>query len=216
MPGEMAEFVLMADNLNVSMATDAATDAHARCIARAQAGDRLAFDQLMRQHERRVVALAWRLLGTPEDARDAAQEAFLRLFKHLHQYNPAQDFNGWLYRIVVNVCRDQQRSRGRQGLSFEAELEAGNVQEPAREAEAETEALLAQERAIIQRALATLSEKERRALVLRDLEELPTEEVARILGSSPTTVRSQISMARGKIRAFRAKWLERGLKTKGK
>jgi RNA polymerase sigma-70 factor (ECF subfamily) len=64
--------------------------------------------------------------------------------------------------------------------------------------------------------LATLSEKERRALVLRDLEELPTEEVARILGSSPTTVRSQISMARVKIRAFRAKLLKSGLKAQGK
>lgn len=216
MPGEMAEFVLMADNLNLSTATDAATDAHARCIARAQAGDRLAFDQLMTQHERRVVALAWRLLGTPEDARDAAQEAFLRVFKHLHQYDAAQDFNGWLYRIVVNVCHDLRGKRSRHGLSFEAELEAGNVREPVSGDDAEAMALLEQERAIIQRALATLSEKERRALVLRDLEELPTEEVARILGSSPTTVRSQISMARVKIRAFRAKWLERGLKAKGK
>ena len=72
---------------------------------------------------------------------------------------------------------------------------------------AEAAALLMQERALIQRALACLSEQERRALVLRDLEELPTAEVARILGSSPTTVRSQISMARAKIRAFRERWL---------
>ncbi len=205
MPGEMAEFVLMADNLN--LVTAAAAAPHVRLIARARAGDRLAFDQLMMQHERRVVALAWRLLGSPEDARDAAQEAFLRVYKHLHRYDPAQDFNGWLYRIVVNVCRDLQRKRGRQGLSYEAEFEAGNVREPVSCDDAEAAALLTQERALIQRALACLSEQERRALVLRDLEELPTAEVARILGSSPTTVRSQISMARAKIRAFRERWL---------
>ncbi len=210
MPGEMAEFVLRADNLNLSAA--AAADPHVRLIARARAGDRAAFDQLMIQHERRVVALAWRLLGSPEDARDAAQEAFLRVYKHLHHYDPAQDFNGWLYRIVVNVCRDLQRKRARHGLSFEAELAAGKVREPVSCDDAEAAALLMQERALIQRALACLSEQERRALVLRDLEELPTAEVARILGSSPTTVRSQISMARGKIRAFRERWL----KAKGK
>ncbi|NOT63234.1 MAG: sigma-70 family RNA polymerase sigma factor [Acidobacteria bacterium] len=60
----------------------------------------------------------------------------------------------------------------------------------------------------MQRALAELSEKERAAIVLRDLEGLPTEEVARLLGSSPTTVRSQISAARTKLKAFRANWLK--------
>ena len=201
----MAEFALMADKLRL---TEAVAETADPLIARARAGDRAAFDQLMMQHQQRVVALAWRLLGTQDDARDAAQEAFLRVYKHLHKYDPAQDFNGWLYRIVVNVCRDLHRQRGRHGVSFEASLEAGTVSEPISGEDTEASARLAQQRALVQRALACLSEKERQALVLRELEELPTEEVARILGSSPVTVRSQISAARAKVRAFRERWLK--------
>jgi RNA polymerase sigma-70 factor (ECF subfamily) len=72
--------------------------------------------------------------------------------------------------------------------------------------------MLAQEQSILMRALATLPEKERAAIVLRDLEGLETEKVARILGSSATTVRSQISAARVKIKAFREKFLKLGKK----
>jgi len=208
MPSEIAELILMANKLRLGKAEAAASDPQTQTIARAQAGDRAAFDQLMIQHQRRVVAIAWRLLGTEDEARDAAQEAFLRVYKHLRKFDPAQDFSGWLYRIVVNVCRDLQRKRRRHGgTSLEEAFESGNLPEPASRENSEAAVLAAQERAIVQRALATLTEKERAALVLRDLEGLPTEEVARLLGSSPPTVRSQISTARVKIKAFRERWL---------
>ncbi len=208
MPSETAELVLMADKLRLGRAETATSDPHVQIIVRAQAGDRAAFDQLMIQHQRRVVAVAWRLLGSQDEARDAAQEAFLRVYKHLHKFDLSQDFSGWLYRIVVNVCRDLQRKRGRYGsASLEEEFASGNLPEPASREDGEAAVLAAQERAIVQRALATLSAKERAAIVLRDLEGLPTEEVARLLGSSPPTVRSQVSTARVKIKAFRERWL---------
>lgn len=209
------EIALMADH---SPPAEPVADHHAvvrpdaQLIARAQAGDALAFDQIVITHQRRIIALAWRLLGNNEDARDAAQETFLRVYKHLHKFDPAQDFAGWLYRIAVNVCRDLGRKRRSQQswqTSFEAELAAGKLIEPVSPHNTEAAALLAQEQMILLRALATLAEKERAAIVLRDLEGLPTEEVARILGSSPTTVRSQISAARVKLKAFRAQWLLR-------
>lgn len=175
-------------------------------IVRARSGDIAAFEQLIELHERRVVTLAWRLLGNQEDARDAAQEVFLRLYKHLGKYDPARDFAGWLYRIVINVCRDAQRKRRADHCSLEAELAAGTMPEPASAHDTEAAALLAEEQALLLLALATLTEKERAALVLRDLEGLPSDEVAAILGSSPTTVRSQISAARTKLRAFRARY----------
>src|SRR5262245_4046479 len=211
MPGEVMDFMLMADKSEAVAETSPESGPMTRLIARAQAGDALAFDQLLIQHQHRVIALAWRLLGNRDDARDAAQESFLRVFKHLNKFDPAQDFSGWLYRIVVNVCRDLARRR-RHGsqLSLEAEFEAGHLKEPAGPQDTEAAAMQAQEQAIIARALATLTGKERAAIVLRDLEGLPTEEVARILGSSPTTVRSQISSARVKIRAFRRRFMKRG------
>jgi RNA polymerase sigma-70 factor (ECF subfamily) len=203
------EIALMADQLRPVDAADDEATPMAGLIARAKSGDTTAFDQIIISHQRRVIALSWRMLGNAEDARDAAQETFLRVYKHLNSFDPTQDFSAWLYRIAVNVCRDLARKRRSNHASFEAEIEAGNITEPVSPSNTEAAALFAQEQAILWRALATLSEKERAAIVLRDLEELPTEEVARILGSSPTTVRSQICSARVKIKAFRERLLKR-------
>ena len=181
-----------------------------RLIIRAKAGDLTAFDQIIINHQRKVISLAWRLLGNREDALDAAQETFLRVYKSFGKFDQAQDFNGWLYRIAVNVCRNLARKHRGNLYSLEAEVESGAIAEPASPHNTESAVMLAQEQAILLRALATLPEKERAAIVLRDMEELETEEVARILGSSPTTVRSQISAARVKIKAFRERFLKRG------
>ena len=197
MPGEATGIGLMPEQLNLDEAP------LARLIARAQSGDTSAFDELMVTHERRVVAIAWRMLGNREEARDAAQETFLRVYRHLHKFDRERDFAGWLYRITINVCRDQARKRGRiqpigeideaEALASHDDIEAGAVR--------------SQQRALVIKALSSLSQKERAALVLRDLEGLATDEVARILGSTPTTVRSQISSARVKIRNFRDRFL---------
>jgi RNA polymerase sigma-70 factor (ECF subfamily) len=204
------ECAVMADHLRLGENSAESGASLARLIGRAQTGDGSAFDELIICYQRRVVATAWRLLGTQDEARDAAQEVFLRVYKYLGSFDPAQDFSGWLYRITVNVCRDLARKRGRHAqLSLEAEQESGKL-ELVSPAQAETAAIRAQEQAIIARALAALSEKERAALVLRDLEGLPTAEVARILGSSQTTVRSQICSARAKIKLYRDRYLKRG------
>jgi RNA polymerase sigma-70 factor, ECF subfamily len=206
---------LMTDPLDRSREQDGVSSATARLIVRAQAGDETAFDEIVAHHQHRVTALAWRLLGNQDDARDAAQEAFLRVFKHLHKIDPTREFSGWLYRIVINVCRDLGRKRSGQTRSFEAELESGALTEPLSPSNTETAAIVAEQRALLLKALAILTTKERAALVLRDLEGFSTEEVARILGSSPTTVRSQISFARVKIEEFRVRYLmTRGEKTK--
>src|SRR5262245_7242133 len=205
---DLMDFALVADKL--SGQSDEQITPAARLITRAQSGDLTAFDQLMINHQQKVITLAWRLLGNPDDARDAAQETFLRVYKHLKNVDPTRDFSGWLYRIAVNVCRDiaRKRLRGNQ-ISLEAAIEAGKLIEPAGSHNTERVAIHAEEQAIIARALATLPVKERMAIVLRDLEGLSTEEVARILGSSPVTVRSQISSARSKIRAYRERWLKK-------
>lgn len=202
MPGEAAEIALMTDNMRPA---DSGSTPLAQLIARARAGEAEAFDELVLCHQRRVAATAWRLLGSREEARDAAQEVFLRVYRHLGKYDPRQDFSGWLYRITVNVCRDLRRKRGRPGQT--ASLDA----EPDRPAPDDTEAgaIRAQQQAILARALATLSEKERAAIVLRDLEGLPTEEVARLLGSTQGTVRSQVCSARAKIKLYRDRLLGR-------
>jgi len=182
-------------------ALDEGRDHFALLVERARGGDATAFDQIMSETERKVVAVAWRMLGNREDARDAAQEVFLRLYKYLDRYKPEQDFNGWLYRITINVCRDAARKRATQSATHTGRTDHAAPPEAASDdTNAEENAIHAQERALLMNALLTLPEKQRAALVLRDLEGLTTEEVARVLHSRPVTVRSQISSARAKLK----------------
>jgi RNA polymerase sigma-70 factor (ECF subfamily) len=206
MPGEVAEIALMTDSLGLPDSTArTAVSSVASMIERAKAGDPAAFEQMIDCYQRKVISTAWRMLGNREDARDAAQEVFLRVYKYLGGFRVDQDFAAWLYRIIINVCRDQMRKRGRpdQFTSFETEQELGNFDAQASSEDVEAAAIRSQQQAMIAKALATLSKNERAAIVLRDLEGLTTEEVARVLGSSQTTVRSQISSARAKIKKFR-------------
>jgi RNA polymerase sigma-70 factor, ECF subfamily len=212
MPGEVAEIALMTDSLGLTdSSAKAAASSLAPVIARAKAGDAAAFEQLVECYQRKVLATAWRMLGNQEDARDAAQEAFLRVYRYLGGFRPDQDFAAWLYRIVINVCRDHGRKRGRrdQFTSYEMEEELGNLRTLSSGEDLEAAAILSQQQAMIAQALGSLSKKERAAIVLRDLEGLTTEEVARVLGSSQATVRSQISSARAKIKQYRERVLNR-------
>ena len=206
MIGEVVETLRMSDSFGLGESPgETQSVSLAPVIERARAGDSVAFEQIMDHCQRKVISTAWRMLGNREDARDAAQEVFLRAYKYLGGFNPAEDFSGWLYRITVNVCRDIARKRGRldQFKSFESEREMGNLEALASSENIEAAAIQSEQQEIIAQALSTLSKRERAAIVLRDLEGLPTEEVARILGSSQTTVRSQISSARMKIKQYR-------------
>jgi RNA polymerase sigma-70 factor, ECF subfamily len=169
----------------------------------AKAGDAAAFEQVLIRHERRVFLTALRLLGSVEDAEDAAQEVFLRLHKHLRRFDEAREFAPWMYRVTVNVCRDMARKRARESaVEFvDAEYSAAPAMEIGRE----------EQRRIVREGLKVLPVKERAALVLRDIEGLPTKEVARILGSSEGTVRSQVSTGRLKIKKFADRFRRRKL-----
>lgn len=165
-----------------------------QAIEAAKSGDMAAFEALMRQHERMVLVTAMRLLGNIEDAKDASQEVFLKLYKSLGKVETVNNFSGWLYRVTVNVCYDMGRKRT-------AAVPVEEVPElVATGADPQQQATEGERRRVLQLSLRMLSGKERAALVLRDLEGLSTEEVARILGSSEATVRSQISKARVKVR----------------
>ena len=146
-----------------------------------------------------VLRTGLRLLGRLDLAQDAAQEAFLRLHRHLARFDSSRELGPWLYRIVVNVCRDlSRRQRWPRLLGLE---EAKDVRSHD-EAALENAVVRNEQRRLVQAALRALSPKEREAIVLRDLEGLSTSEVARVLGSSEGTVRSQISTGRLKIKHY--------------
>jgi RNA polymerase sigma-70 factor (ECF subfamily) len=178
-------------------------------IERAVSGDTVAFEQIMIHSQQKVMALSWRMLGNEADACDASQEVFLKVYKYLGRFKQDQDFFAWVYRITVNVCRDIAKQRQHHTDRF-ASLETTTTAELAAEQEGADEALIAaQQRELIAGAMATLPTKERAAILLRDIEGLSTDEVARILKSSSTTVRSQISSARRKIKFHCQRYLRR-------
>ena len=174
-------------------------------ITAARSGDMEAFDLLMRSHERLVLMTAVRFLnGNMADAQDAAQTVFLRLHNSLGKFRSEASFPAWLYRITVNVCHDMNRKAKRRGevdLGLVARVAADQNQTLSPDTDRQLEAVKA--------GLCELGEKERAAIVLRDIEGLDTGQVASILGSSEATVRSQISVGRRKLRKFAEAYMRR-------
>jgi RNA polymerase sigma-70 factor (ECF subfamily) len=183
--------------------SDAGADASARAIAAARTGDLAAFETLMRQYERLVLVTALRLLGNMEDAKDASQEVFLRLYRNLGKVGASGNFPAWLYRVTVNVCYDMGKKR----TACVPMDELPDLAAPGADPQ-ESAAGIERQRAV-HMSLRMLSAKERAALVLRDLEGLSTGEVAQALGSSEATVRSQISQARVKVKDFVERYFRR-------
>jgi len=183
----------------------------ARLIERAAAGDMVAFEEIMKHSEKRVMRMTWRMLGNEADARDAAQEVFLRVYKYLGRFKQDQPFFAWVYQITLNVCRDIARKRQQyntQFISLDNGNEAASVISDT-QADAEETLIRVQERELMLRAIATLPERERAAILLRDIEGFSTDEVAHIMRSSATTVRSQISSARQKIKVYCGRYLKK-------
>lgn len=181
-------------------------------IERAATGDTAAFEQIMIHSQQRVMAMTWRMLGNEADARDASQEVFLRVYKYLKKFHQDQDFFAWLYGITVNVCRDSLKKRQNHSNRFvplSEGVEDASVELAAEHADAESIFIQAQQRELVAKAIALLPFKERASIVLRDMEGCSTEEVAQIMKSSATTVRSQISSARKKIRIYCQQQLRR-------
>lgn len=181
-------------------------DYFAVLVARVRAGDELAFERIMLATEHRVVSIAWRMLGNREDARDAAQEVYLRVFRYLERFRAGEDFRAWLYRITINACHDFVRKRRVpelvQFVEIDFDQEGAALESSRPGTDPESLAVQQQQLALLRRALQSLPAKERAALVLRDLEGFSTEEVAQALGSRPVTVRSQVSSARAKIKTY--------------
>lgn len=175
-------------------------------VAEAKSGDRAAFDSLVLQFERQVLRTAWRLLGNLEDAQDASQDVFLRLYKYLGRFDEERSLSPWLYRVTVNCCRDIAKKRATWG---DLPLRPGYEEQIADPEGGDFLAEDLDQRKIISEGLKTLSEKERAALVLRDIEGLSTREVAESMGSTEMTVRSHISRARVKMKKYRDRVLGR-------
>jgi RNA polymerase sigma-70 factor (ECF subfamily) len=161
-------------------------------ISRARDGDQEAFRQLVERYQGAVYNLAYRMLGDPGDAEDAAQEIFVRIYRQLGRYDPARKFSTWTLAIATNYCIDQLRRRRMQLVPLENIIPWAR----SREAGPEGEAITQEQRDEVQRLITQLPEKYRAPLVLRYFDELSCAEIAEVLGMPEGTVKTQIHRAR--------------------
>jgi RNA polymerase sigma factor (sigma-70 family) len=164
-------------------------------IARCQSGDELAWEALVRRFQGRVYAIACSYLGDRDEARDLAQEIFVRLYETRGRWAQADHFVGWLCQVARNRAIDyQRRRRVRQPASVISEDEGLQAVDPSPGPAAEVERR--SRRRLLQAALARLSALSREMVMLRDVQELSVREVATLLGIPIGTVKSRASRAR--------------------
>ena len=163
-------------------------------IHEARAGNKQSFSRLVEAYERPVYNLTYRMLGTPEEAEDAAQETFLRAYARLQQYNTDHKFSTWLFSIANHHCIDRLRKRRKTFVSIDDNPVLQNLQNEAPEPE---ETMLDAEQAQeLQSLLSQLEPEYRTPLVLRYWEEYSYEEIAESMDLTVSAVKSRLFRAR--------------------
>jgi RNA polymerase sigma-70 factor (ECF subfamily) len=163
-------------------------------VTLSQAGDLDSFNQLVLRWERPIYALAYRVIGREEDARDVAQETFLRAFRALKGFKGQAKFSSWLYRITLNLCRDWIRREKRTPIAHTPEgvdlIELAGEETPS-----ETIEELIGRRELgraVSKAMALLPEEQRTAIILKEYHGLTFQEIAELLDCPLSTVKTRL------------------------
>ena len=175
-------------------------DSDLKLVQSAKSGNRAAFSKLVKKYERKVFYLAFDLVHDYEDAKDIAQDAFIKSFEKLQQFEERAQFSTWLYRITVNLAMDQHRRRKRRPHdSLEENIHEIERQKKVEQAEegqrSELELQTSAQRVQIEKAMAHLSENQRVATVLKYFHQKSSKEIAEVLGCSESTARIHLFRA---------------------
>lgn len=174
-------------------------------VRRYLAGDAGAFTTLVERHQARVYSVCLRVTGNAEDAADATQEAFISALRKLGQFRGDAAFTTWMHRVAINACYDLLRKRSRQPMLHLADDDDLPTPEPGPPAPDHADEVVGTHDAAA--ALAMVPEEFRIALVLADVQDLPYEQIGRILDVPIGTVKSRVF--RGRIALARAMGVER-------
>jgi len=166
---------------------------------RCRNGDAGAFEELYRQHAGRLYNLAFRMAGSAQEAEDLLQEVFLHAYRKLGSFRGDSSLGTWLYRLGMNQCLDYLRGRQAKMNAATESLDDEGASEPAGRVPATPVAV---NRLDLERAIAKLPEGCRAAFLLHDVEGFEHHEVAKILGVSEGTSKSQVHKARMKLRGY--------------
>ena len=173
-------------------------------LARARRGELDAFEELVRQYEKRVYAVALRSSGSPEDAADITQEVFLRAWRSIESFRGDSGFSTWLFRITMNLCVDHARHKNAQPQTQPLVVGEEDAERPIPDTAPTPEEHL--DNSELGRELAAaldeVSEEHRRIVLLRDVSGLSYTEIAEVLEISEGTVKSRLSRARIALRTI--------------
>ena len=181
------------------------TDSEKLWLARSREGDVPSFEKLIERHHRKTYNIALRMMHDPEDARDATQEALIKAFRGIQSFRDDSDFSTWLYRIVVNTCKDELRKKSRsaavsleQGWVTESGFEPIELADESMSPETVLERKGVREQ--IHQAMRALPESNRTALILRDVQGFTYEDIGGLLNCPVGTVKSRINRGRQLLR----------------
>ena len=161
-------------------------------------GDPDAFETLVRRKTSKVYALCYRVIGNAEDAKDIAQLVFLKLWENLGKYDPQFAFDTWLYRMVTNVAIDFMRNRQSRENAVNSSL---RLVRTSAEAEQGVEVQRKEVETVFNEISASLSPKQKTIFVMNQMEDLPSAEIAKVLGCRESTVRNHLFNARKLMQA---------------
>ena len=173
----------------------------AELVRRCRAGESAAWETIVRTHTRRLYNLCYRFTGQRQEAEDLTQEVFLRVFRTLKSYDPAQGaFGVWLHRVGRNLLIDYYRATRQRRLTVSLEDELPRLEEKASAApRPDRVAALGELSAVLQKALVRLSPELREAVILRDLQGLEYREISQVLDIPEGTVKSRINRGRAEL-----------------
>src|SRR6186713_2066943 len=165
-------------------------------IERCLRGDQAAWEQIVRQHWRKVFNLAYKFVSRHDEAEDLTQEIFLKIFKALHTFDRRANFQTWLISISRNLCIDHYRSVRKERETMARDVDASSLSPVSRDRGPYSLLEQGDLKQLIRQALAELPPTLRQAVVLRDLQEFSYQEIADTLGLPEGTVKSRINRGR--------------------
>lgn len=176
----------------------------ARLARRALKGDQQAFAEIVALYQDKLYHMAFRMLGSRQEAEDVTQEAFLRVYRNLDRYDESMKFSTWIYRIATNLCIDRLRKR-RAIYSLDAESSEhegldGYALIPGDNRTPESEMLITETQRIVREAIDTLPAKYKSVMVLRYLHDLSLQEIGEVLDMPVTTVKTRVHRGREFLR----------------
>lgn len=198
------------------MAEDALNPTEEELIERCKAGDRQAFSILVSKYQRRAFGIAYGILKNPDDAMDAAQDAFVKVFRNIGGFKGNSSFYTWFYRIVVNVCIDQYRRKKKmRSVEYDDTYRRRDESDGVHPLQGNTRPMHPGEKfkqeelgEVLYAALETLSDNHRTIIILREVEGLSYEEIAETMDCHLGTVMSRLHHARKNLQKALKPYLE--------